>query len=164
MTPSSLKHRHSGGWTAIELLIVVSIISILASVVSVSYKTMIDKAHFSKAYADIKLIAQTAYNDYTSTGLWAPVELPGDLPPSFAANGLESWPIPPCPGWSYSWDNFSGFPADYIRITLRRPDHTPLWSFCLEAYGNNCLALDAYSGVPSTEISTIDVNSFTCAE
>ena len=164
MTPKSRKRKQAGGWTVIELLIVISIIGILAGVVSVGYRTVIDKAHFSKALADIKLIAQTAYNDFTSSGNWAPVELPGDLPSTFATNGLTEWPVPPCPGWTYSWDNFSGFPADYIRISLRRPDLTPLWSFCLETYGGDCKALDAYTGVSSLEISSLDTTSFTCTE
>ncbi len=164
MTSTLLRRRNSGGWTVIELLIVVAIISILAAIVSVSYQTMVDKAHFSKARADMVTIAQTAYNDYTANGSWAPIELPGDLPPTFVSSGLEQWPVPPCPSWSYSWDNFSGFPADSIRITLRRPDQSPLWSFCLQTYGANCQSLDVYTGLASTEISTIDTTHFTCAE
>ena len=145
-----------------ELLISVTIIAILATIAKVGYEVMVEKAHFSKIEADMKTITETAYSDYTNTGNWAPIELPGDLPPSFATNGLPAWPLPPCPGWSYSWDNFSGFPADSIRITLRRPDMTPLWSSCLQSYGTTCLSLDFYTGLNTIEMSTLDTTHFNC--
>ncbi len=91
----------TGGFTLIELMIVVvAIISILVAIVSVSYDTLIgERRVILKVKADMDSIAQAAYNDYTTTNNWAPIELPGDLPASFAANGLATWPTPPCPGW-----------------------------------------------------------------
>src|SRR5262245_61208037 len=101
----------SKGFTTIELLVTVAVLGILTAIASASYETLKAKARYSQVRADMDAIAQAAYNDYSTNLVWAPLSF-GAMPPNWATNGggeLPRWPIPPCSGWYYSWEDWSTF-------------------------------------------------------
>lgn len=58
------------GFTLLELIVVITIIGLLASIVVVSTKGAGPKARMTKAIADMKAIHDTAMMLYTDTGRW----------------------------------------------------------------------------------------------
>ncbi len=163
-------HRlNESGLTIIEIIIVVTIMSILFSLVGASYESLKAKVRFAHVVSDFDTIYHAAVNDYTSspTNDWA--DNPGayGAPPSFVGGGagksLNKWPTPPCGNWMYSWDNFYGVGTiQAVRITLRKTDLTPIWSRCVQNYGGDCTAPDFF-GVPQ-EFSTVGTKYVYCNE
>jgi prepilin-type N-terminal cleavage/methylation domain-containing protein len=139
----------SKGFTTIELLVTITILSILMAIADLSYDTVKAKIRYAQVKADFDAMTQAAYNDFTTSrdNLWA-LNVALGTPPSFTVAELKKWPAPPCPGWFYNWENYSAVPAvSAVRLTLHRADASALWSYCLENYGGNCMGNDG-SGVP----------------
>ena len=166
MTLKTDRLKSERGWTIIELIIIVAIMSILFSMVGAFYDSLKAKMRYAQLRADFDQIAQAAFNDFTSSTSydWAPFVAPGD-PPSFVTSGLlNKWPRPPCPFWTYSWDNFYGVPGvQAIRLTVRRKDLSAVWSFCLESYKGNCAGPDFWGG-SAPEISSVNTKYVYCNE
>src|SRR5690348_8901434 len=102
-----LRLSDRAGFTMIEMILVITILWILLYVAQTSYATFQAKVRFSKIKADMDAIAQSAYNDFTSNGVWAETSF-DEMPPSFTASGeMRAWPTPPCPGWYYSWEDWT---------------------------------------------------------
>jgi prepilin-type N-terminal cleavage/methylation domain-containing protein len=151
--------RSTGGYTLLELMISIAIISILLAIVVASYETFKARIRFSQVRADLDGIVQAAYSDYTSSkdNTWA-LNVALGAAPSFVGTELRKWPQAPCPGWFYSWENYSAVPAiNAVRVTIHRTDATALWSFCMENYGGDCVADDG-SGTP-TDIASLPSGS-----
>ena len=159
MRRNSVDGRSFGGYTLLEMMIAVAIISILLAIVSASYETLKARIRYSQVRADLNGIVQAAYTDYTSSrdNTWAPNVLPIGTGPSFVGTELKKWPQAPCPQWFYSWDNYAALPPNVIRITIHHTDGTALWSYCLENYGNDCLVDDG-TGTP-INIATLPSSS-----
>ena len=62
--------RRRRGFTLLELIVVITIIGLLASIVVVSTRGAGPKARKTKAIADMKAIHDTAMMLYTDTGRW----------------------------------------------------------------------------------------------
>jgi prepilin-type N-terminal cleavage/methylation domain-containing protein len=157
--------RDTSGFSLMELIMVVAVIAILSAVGSVSYTALQQRTRFSQIKGDIDAIAKAAFSDFSGspTNEWAAMVMPGAAP-SFSAGHLSSWPTPPCLGWMYSYDNFFGVPGvQAVRITVRRPDLSSIWSMCLQNYGGNCQGDDGFGGTPP-EISTLASRYVTCGE
>jgi len=155
------------GFTVVELMIVVMILSILITILVASYDTIIAKARYSRTAADMESIAKVGYADYTNNlGIWDVSPNPWTPPPSIMGSGLlQIWPIAPCQGWYFSWDNGAIFGLNDVRVTLRRPDDTPFWSYCVNTFGGGtCNGPDMYAHVATIEITTADTNHFYCTE
>ena len=94
-TLNAAKFRHDHGFTLVEVLIVVSIFAILASIAVPNYLEMKYRAEVTAAIADIKSIATTLYGYSESTGDFpaslADVGLDGKKDPW--GNPYEYWPI-----------------------------------------------------------------------
>ena len=159
--------RHSPGFTTIELIMTVAILGILVAILSASYGVMQANGRASRTKGDMDAIAHAGYADYSFNNQWADLTLPAGMPPTFAAEGLlTAWPSPPCPNYSYTWDNwYTAFDIPAVRVTLRRPDQTPLWSYCVDTFGGgNCDAADPVTGGVPIELTTNNVNAFYCTE
>jgi hypothetical protein len=112
-------------------------------------------------------IAKAGYTDYTNNlGIWDVAPNPWTPPPSIMGTGLLNlWPQVTCPGWYLSWDNGTVFGLNDIRITLRRPDDTPLWSYCVNTFGGaNCDGPDMYTSQPTIEITSVTDPHLYCNE
>src|SRR5258708_3631983 len=129
----TLRHlRASAGFTAMELLITVTIMGILTVIAVASYGTLQAKTRYSKVATDMDAIAQSAMNDYTTNAVWAPLTF-GAMPAIWSTNGeLRVWPQAPCPGWYYSWEDWSVFGIPAVQVTLRRGNNTLLWGYCVD--------------------------------
>jgi prepilin-type N-terminal cleavage/methylation domain-containing protein len=157
--------KSNDGFTMIELAITVAIIAIILGIAAASYDTLQNQTRASKAKGDMDAIAQAGYTDFSYNSAWDVMTLDGTIPPHMAAEGLLSqWPVPPCPGMTYTWENFSPG-TSMVRVGLRRIDASELWSYCLDVNGGgNCEPVDPISGTIPIEISTTKVTELTCDE
>jgi prepilin-type N-terminal cleavage/methylation domain-containing protein len=158
--------RASTGFTAMELLITVTILGILMAIATASYDTLQAKTRYSKVAADMDAIAQTAMNDYSTNAVWAPLTF-GSMPAIWSTNGeLRAWPMAPCPGWYYSWEDWSVFGLPVTQVTLRRANNTLLWGYCVDTMSGtgNCQVADPVFGGSATELSSIQNRYVYCNE
>lgn len=169
MIPRSHILRNEHGWTIIEFIIVVAIMSILSAVATAGYETLQARIRYSQIKADLGVISHAAYEDFTSdrNNEWADFVIPGDPPDFVGPNGtISKWPSTPCPNWVYSWDNLFGVPGvNAVRLTVRRAfDGPAIYSYCLENYGGSCQGADPIGGGTPPEISTVGIKHIYCNE
>ncbi len=159
--------QDSKGFTSAEVLITVCIMGILLAILSASYDALKANMRFSQVKGDMDAIAKSAYNDYSTNAVWAPLTF-ASMPSMWAVNGeLTKWPHPPCPGWYYSWEDWSAFGYPVTQVTLRRMNNTLLWGYCLDTAGgsSNCQIADPiFGGSGGAEISSLDVHHVYCNE
>jgi len=144
----------SKGFTLIELLVVIAIIGLLSSVVLGSLNNARSKSRYTKAFSDMREIGRAAILDYDQYENYAPDVGPSGGP-RFVPGLLRSWPTPPCAGWTYDWENWSG--GSVIRVTLRRTGASPVYYYCV-----NTTASCAING--GTAIETVATKVLTCNE
>lgn len=98
------------GFSLVELLIVISIIGILASVVISTMSSARSKAQFARAQAEFKSIANALELYWDDHGEY-PEDVTRDVSPGLgeylASDGdNDGWPDAPWPGSVYDWDNW----------------------------------------------------------
>ena len=111
--------RSSGGFTLVELLVVVSIIGILAAIAVPKFTSSTEYARTAKIQADLRTIAGAVALYYADMG-----EYPQNLATlASAVNGKGPWLAStpePQPGKSYEYDATTGLAAyTYKGITYR---------------------------------------------
>lgn len=151
------KHSPKSGFTLIELLVVISIISLLSSVVFASVNSARGKARYARIVADFREMKTAAELDADARG----GAYAGDLCPNQNPfpQYLNTWPKPPCPGWSYDWENWGG--GETIRITMRNAGlsaceaGTRRYYSCIFTTGNRT----ASDGI---DINTVAEKSLSC--
>jgi len=167
MKKSLIKLKATGGFTFIELILVVAIFAILVSILSLSFDVVKANTRFSKLKGDMDAIAKSAYNDYTTNSVWAPLTF-NAMPAVWAASGeLPQWPTPPCPGWYYSWEDWTVFGFPVTQVTLRRQNNTLLYGFCVATSGGsaNCQIADpVFGGSGAQDINTLNYHGIYCNE
>ena len=147
-----------------ELMFTIALMTILIAILDYSLDAVKAKVRYTQIKSDMDAIAQAAYNDYTTNGVWAALTF-GAMPPSWAShNELKTWPIPPCPGWYYSWEDWSLFGMPATQVTLRRTNNTLLWSYCLDTSQGGSCATDPLFGGSTRELSTIESEHIYCNE
>jgi len=112
--------RKYAGFTIIELMVVVAIIGILATLTTMNVVGAKQAANYTKIIADIDAISKSAKLYQEETKNWPDssnlTTLPPMLPPQLQASTyLGTWPTPPCVGYEYVWLNItseSGEPAN----------------------------------------------------
>jgi prepilin-type N-terminal cleavage/methylation domain-containing protein len=83
--------NRSKGFTIIEIIVVIAIITVLASVVIISVSQYIQRAKDARAMADLQEIVKAAKLDYIHCGDWAPdVNGVQKFAPRFAAGGINA--------------------------------------------------------------------------
>jgi len=173
MRKTFLTLGNAGGWTIIELLIVISIMSIFIVLIGASYETVLARIRASRSRADMDAIAMAGYIDYTNNlGVWdyTPIGPGNPPPPSIMGSGLlRSWPEAPCPGWYFSWENWEVdgfFPYAKIAVTLRDSSNLLVWNYCVNTFGGAAQCNDdPWMGrsVPD-DLSAIDARYIWCTE
>jgi prepilin-type N-terminal cleavage/methylation domain-containing protein len=157
----------ANGFTLIELILTVAILAILMSIATASYDVFKANVRFSKIKGDMDAIAKSALNDYSTSNIWAPLSF-GVMPSVWSRNGeLSQWPSPPCPGWYYSWEDWSAFGYPVTQVTLRRTNNTLLWGYCLDTLGGagSCQVADPiFGGAAVQDIVTLNTHSVYCSE
>lgn len=113
------QNLHQRGFTLIELMIVVAILSVLAAVAMVAYGKYVDRAHAAEAtslLADIR-IKQEAYRStfrqYFSAPTWQPDDSPGGIGKVWpSTNPWAQLGVTPDNGMFYSYYIEAGVPGD----------------------------------------------------
>ncbi len=112
------------GFTIIELLIVIAIIAILATMVIINVSGARARANYTKVLADMKEISNaTKVYAISHNGVY-PVEVNSGLPTEFQTEGLiNTWPTPPTSDFVYKYINntTSGAVGVYYQATSRAP-------------------------------------------
>jgi prepilin-type N-terminal cleavage/methylation domain-containing protein len=76
--------RRRGGFTLVELLLVVAIVGILAQIAIPNYRNLVTRARAVDVLGDIEVIEQGARNFQGDRHLWPPDAAPGVIPPGLA--------------------------------------------------------------------------------
>lgn len=118
--------RETKGFTLVELLVVVTIVAILASILFLTFDIVgiRERSRTSTAKASLKSIGDAAYIYAADKGDW-PADVYRDLPQDFIQYlSPGAWPNGPFPGSVYDWDNWADQTCwdgstNIIQITLR---------------------------------------------
>ncbi len=88
MSNSNGKRGSSGGFTLIELMIVVAVIAVLAAIAFPSYQEQVRKSRRALAKADLVQLAQSAERSYTINNTYTKFALPFDTSPHDAGGAV----------------------------------------------------------------------------
>ncbi len=98
--------QNKKGFTAVEMLIVVAIIVILATIALVNYLNPKESAYYGRALSEFKAIAG-AMELYASDRNGYPADVNRGMPPGLETYlNQKDWPSAPWPGSVYDWDNW----------------------------------------------------------
>ncbi len=99
----------SKGFSLIEIIIVISIIGVLASIMMSTFGGARDKAIYMRAQAEYKSMAE-ALEYYRDDNGDYPPDANRNIPPGLeiylAGETEDVWPAAPWPGSVYDWDNW----------------------------------------------------------
>lgn len=107
------------GFTIIELIVVMAIIGILATLITINLTNAKYKANYTRVLADMDSIADAARLYKQEKKEWPANVNRNTLPTDTAfSQYLPSWPKTPCPGLCYDYDNYFDPPATQSQIGI----------------------------------------------
>ncbi len=149
------------GFTLIELLVVIAIIGILSAVVLASMNATRGKARYARILEDMKSIETAVRLAYDTNKVYPDDVLWGVFPPELTGH-LSKWPTPPCSGWSYDYENWSG---ERIYITARNASDDDIVYLCVEDESEDCpITASSPSSGSINIIKDWPVKSIMCSE
>jgi len=110
--------RDRRGFTFIELLIVVAVMAILASLATLKYIDLRHRALSAQVIGDLEAIRLAAYTGFYETGTWAPDAGAGIKPPALDSYLSRSFSFSK-PDYTLDWENFvppGGGPSGGLQI------------------------------------------------
>lgn len=111
-----------GGFTLVELMIVIAVIAILATIGIVSYRGIQEKAYFSRSKNELRELSAATVVYYQREGKW-PDDVDRDVPSEihkYLSSSSIAWPKAPWPGSVYDYDNFIGSDGEQvIQVSIR---------------------------------------------
>lgn len=122
------------GFTLIELLVVIAIIGVLSAVVLASMNASRAKARYARILEDFKSIEMAVRYAYDANRTYPADVLWGVFPPELTPY-LTRWPEPPCAGWTYDYENWSG---GRIYVTARNAANDDVVYLCIEDESEDC--------------------------
>jgi prepilin-type N-terminal cleavage/methylation domain-containing protein len=129
-------YPQSKGFTLVELLLVISIISLLSSMILVSYKNVTGKAYASKTKQEMKQISYALELYAMDNNYSYPCDVSRDLPPGIEKylSSNHEWPKAPWPGSVYDWDYWdpdSGSTGGCAGDLAQNPKTTPVYQISI---------------------------------
>jgi len=145
------------GFTIIELIVVIAIIAVLATIVYANISDYIQKSKDARAYQELNNIAKAAQLDFAQCGHWSLDVYPGELPrfvyPNEFNNPEDEWHCVNaqsflsmtdfnasfyCDGCKYDWQNWGENP-DCILIDLYDENDYSIKEKCISVEGCECI-------------------------
>lgn len=97
--------RRRGGFTYIELLVVVIVLSILAALAVLKYVDLKHRALSASATADLQAVRLAAYSTWYENGVWPGETGAGAVPPGLVQYLPSGFSFSK-PEYTLDWDNF----------------------------------------------------------
>lgn len=157
--------RNERGISLMEMLVVMVILGAIFALISPRFFNLAARAKYAQVAADIRTLVTIAKTQFTDQEAFANETLPGEMPSEFQSY-ISLWPKPPCPGWSYDWENnvdvnLQGF----ARITVRNGGDKAMFYRCVHVYGNSSACEDPGDFIfGGQDISTLGTKVITCQE
>ncbi|MFA6601581.1 MAG: type II secretion system protein [Candidatus Paceibacterota bacterium] len=112
------------GFTLVELLVTISIISVLGAIVLTSLNSAKDSAYYGRAKLEFRNIATALELYKDSNGGQYPADAARDVAPTglsqyIAGYSGSDWPKGPWPGSFYDWDNWTISGEKVYQISIR---------------------------------------------
>jgi prepilin-type N-terminal cleavage/methylation domain-containing protein len=108
------------GFTAVEIVVVISIIAVLASIVFAVLHSTRGKTYYARALSEYETMAFALDLYQNDNDGEYPADTNRDVPPGleeYLAGGQnENWPNAPWPGSVYDWDNWQDPDDEDLRI------------------------------------------------
>ncbi|MBX4191411.1 MAG: prepilin-type N-terminal cleavage/methylation domain-containing protein [Candidatus Doudnabacteria bacterium] len=98
-----LKEKIKSGFTLLELIVVIAIIGVLASVVLVSTNSITEKARYARTVADLNQIGKAAALYHSANGDY-PLDIWTDMMPVGLEKYISRWPRGVYKGSYFDWD------------------------------------------------------------
>lgn len=114
--------KKNNGFSLIEILIVITIIAILAAIVSIYNLRVKAKTYLSRTDVELKSFAYALKMYAFDNGGVYPDDVNRDLPSgieTYLSTGTNNWPDAPWPGSVYDWDNWTIDGQKVYQISVR---------------------------------------------
>lgn len=110
------------GFTIIELLVVITVVGILATIIGGFLSGARDEAYYSRAKLELNTMSRALYMYELDYGMY-PEDVDRDIPPGIEEYlddiETEMWPKAPWPGSVYDYDVFETGGVDTVQISIR---------------------------------------------
>ncbi|MCU0621782.1 MAG: type II secretion system GspH family protein [Gemmatimonadales bacterium] len=104
------------GFSFVEMLVVMIVLGILASIAILRYRDLTNEALAGKVATDMQTIRLAAMNYYADTDTWPADAADGTVPPELVPLLPDNWSFT-APNFTYDFDNL----GPVVGVTVRSP-------------------------------------------
>jgi prepilin-type N-terminal cleavage/methylation domain-containing protein len=140
--------RRRAGFTIVELLTVMILIGVLASIAILKYIDLRHRARASAAAGDLQAVRIAAYSAWYETGSWAGEVGPGVVPPGLVQYLPQNFSFNR-PEYTLDWENFvppGGGPSSTMQVGVVITSADPRLRTALEQQLGNRLPFISVGG------------------